>query len=40
MLDDLSFSVEKGECLGIVGENTAGKSTLCLCFSRAYPAFL
>lgn len=39
VLDDLSFSVEKGECLGIVGENTAGKSTLCYALAGLVPHF-
>ncbi|WP_423190098.1 energy-coupling factor ABC transporter ATP-binding protein [Alkalibacterium sp. f15] len=39
ILDDLSFSVEKGECLGIVGENTAGKSTLCYALAGLIPHF-
>ncbi|WHT47985.1 ATP-binding cassette domain-containing protein [Sporosarcina thermotolerans] len=28
-LNDVSFSVQKGEFIGIAGMNTAGKSTLC-----------
>ena len=27
-LEDITFDVEKGECIGIVGENAAGKTTL------------
>ncbi|WP_027108612.1 energy-coupling factor ABC transporter ATP-binding protein [Lacticigenium naphthae] len=39
VLNDLNFSVEKGECLGIIGENTAGKSTLCYALAGLVPHF-
>ena len=31
---DVSFSIMKGECLGLVGESGAGKTTLCLTIAR------
>ncbi len=35
-VDDVSFSVNHGECLGIVGESGCGKTTLGRCIVRAY----
>ena len=31
VLKDISFSVEKGECLTIIGSSGSGKSTLLRC---------
>lgn len=36
-LDNITFSVEKGEILGIIGSNGAGKSTLLKVISRLLP---
>lgn len=34
VLSDISFSVEKGECMAILGTNGVGKSTLLKCLNR------
>ncbi len=38
-LDDLSFSVEKGELIGIIGKNGSGKSSLCQAIAGLIPSF-
>lgn len=38
-LDDLSFEVGQGEFIGIIGENSAGKSTLCQAIVGLVPHF-
>ncbi|WP_252502321.1 ABC transporter ATP-binding protein [Sporosarcina sp. Marseille-Q4943] len=38
-LNDISFTVKKGEFLGIVGMNTSGKTTLCYALSGLVPHF-
>ncbi|MDH3797272.1 MAG: ABC transporter ATP-binding protein [Desulfobacterales bacterium] len=35
--DDISFSFDKGELLGLIGPNGAGKTTLFNCISGLYP---
>ena len=35
--DDISFSMEKGELLGLIGPNGAGKTTLFNCISGLHP---
>lgn len=38
-LNDVSFQVEEGEFIGIIGENSAGKSTLCQALVGLVPHF-
>ena len=38
-IDDISFTINKGEFIGIVGMNTAGKSTLCYALGGLVPHF-
>lgn len=39
VLDDINFSVEEGEFIGLIGRNTAGKSTLCYALTGLIPHF-
>ena len=36
-VDDVSFSIQKGETLGLVGESGSGKSMTCLSLLRLVP---
>ncbi|MBC7472779.1 MAG: ABC transporter ATP-binding protein [Candidatus Sericytochromatia bacterium] len=36
-VDDISFTVKKGECFGLLGPNGAGKSTSMNCITGFYP---
>src|SRR5690625_616352 len=38
-LNDVSFEVEEGEFIGLVGRNKAGKSTLCFALAGLVPHF-
>lgn len=38
-LDDISFKVEQGEFIGIIGRNSSGKSTLCQALVGLIPHF-
>ncbi|WP_342429719.1 ABC transporter ATP-binding protein [Neobacillus sp. FSL H8-0543] len=38
-LDNISFEVEKGEFIGIIGKNSTGKSTLCQAIVGLVPHF-
>jgi len=38
-LDDISFKVEQGEFIGIIGKNSSGKSTLCQALVGLIPHF-
>jgi len=37
VVDDVSFTVNRGEIVGLVGESGSGKSTTCLCLLRLLP---
>lgn len=39
VLNDLSFDVEQGEFVGVIGRNAAGKSSLCFALAGLIPHF-
>ncbi|SES80514.1 energy-coupling factor transport system ATP-binding protein [Salinibacillus kushneri] len=39
VLNDMTFDVEQGEFIGLIGKNTAGKSTLCFALAGLVPHF-
>ncbi|HQA50583.1 MAG TPA: ABC transporter ATP-binding protein [Syntrophomonadaceae bacterium] len=38
IIEDISFDIEKNQCIAILGNNGAGKSTLLKCMDRICPA--
>ncbi len=38
VLEDISFDIQKSQCIAILGNNGAGKSTLIKCINRICPA--
>jgi iron complex transport system ATP-binding protein len=38
VLEDISFDIQKNQCIAILGNNGAGKSTLLKCIDRIHPA--
>ena len=38
-LDDISFSIDKGDFIGIMGPSGSGKTTLLNCISTLYDRF-
>jgi iron complex transport system ATP-binding protein len=38
ILEDISFDIQKNQCIAILGNNGAGKSTLIKCINRICPA--